>query len=288
MIPRYFSHHSLNIFSFEKEVWEYPEHTHNFYELIFIESGHGLQIMNDVTFSYTKGDVFLLGPNDKHRFEIKEKTVFTFLKFTEQLFAEKNETNATNNWQRKIDRILLNPNTQPGAIIYNENDYKKVFQILEIIKEEYLSKDIFSRRIVLELFGALITIIARNLQFKNNLISPEQLAKADKITALLSYVRQHIFDSSKLSIQNIAETFLMSPNYVGTFIKKHTGMNLQQLITQTKLKTAERLLGSSKLTVSEIAIRLQFTDASHFTKFFKKHKGITPKVYRNKKNLSIV
>ena len=42
-------------------------------------------------------------------------------------------------------------------------------------------------------------------------------------------------------VKAISNEFLMSPNYVGIFIKKHTGMYIQQIVLETRLKTAERL-----------------------------------------------
>ena len=52
----------------------------------------------------------------------------------------------------------------------------------------------------------------------------------------------------------------------------------------TKLKTAELLLITSIMPISEISARLQFTDSSHFTKVFKKYRGQTPKMFRNEIN----
>jgi len=280
MAKRYFSRHALNIFSLEREEWEFPMHTHNFYELIFIENGSGLQLMNDVEFSYKKGDVFLLGPDDEHSFKIEEKTIFTFVKFTEQLFAEKNENNPNSKWQKKIDKLLLHPNTRPGSIVNDENERTKLFQALSLLRSEYELKDTFSRQVALELFGALITMVARNLNTRNKILKPEEMGEIDKVSGVLNYIRRHILERDKLSIGVMADTFNMSPNYIGIFIKKHTGMSVQQIVMETKLKTAERYLLNSSLTISEIAARLQFTDSSHFTKIFKKYRSRTPKAFR--------
>ncbi|MFS4494920.1 AraC family transcriptional regulator [Maribacter sp. 2308TA10-17] len=284
MTKRYFSRHSLNIFSLERTEWGFPIHGHNFYELIVIESGNGIQVMNDVSFPYKKGDIFLLTPNDEHYFEIEEKTRFTFVKFTEQIFTEKNEGNSSNAWQKKIDTILFNPNTLPGPIISSEEEKSKILKLLALLKVEYEMKDVFSRHLVLDLFDAMITVIARCLNERNKTLTYKETADTDRVSSVLTYIRQHILEKEKLSINAIADEFFMSPNYVGIFIKKHTGMSIQQVVMETKLKTAERLLASSKLTISEIANRLQFTDSSHFTKTFKKYRNKTPKVFRKEIN----
>ncbi len=280
MAKRYYSRHALNIFTLALEKWEYPLHKHNFFELIFIEKGSGFQTINEVRFGYQKGAIFLLTPEDEHFFEIEETTTFTYIKFTEQLFLEKNADNPNSKWQEKIERVLGNPNAEPQDIIKEENDRFKLFQLLAILRAEYERTDMFSRQATLELFGAMMLIIARNLHKKGNLPAIRQNKEVEKVSTILAYIRQHISDKEKVKIKTIAEVHLMSPNYVSIFIKKHTGLSIQQLVMDTKLKTAERLLRQSNLTITQIATRLGFTDASHFTKIFKKHKGKKPSELR--------
>lgn len=280
MTKRYYSRHALNIFTLELEKWEYPLHKHNFFELIFITEGSGFQTINDVKFGYQKGAIFLLTPEDEHFFEIAETTTFTYVKFTEQLFLEKNADNPNSKWQERIERVLCNPNAQPQDIVEEESDRSRLFQLLAILKAEYERTDMFSRQATLELFGAMMLIIARNLHEKGDLPPLQHNKDEEKVSTILGYIRQHISEKEKVKIKAIAEAHLMSPNYVSIFIKKHTGLSIQQLVMDTKLKTAERLLRQSNLTISEIATRLGFTDASHFTKTFKKYKGTNPSAVR--------
>ncbi|MFK7979610.1 MAG: helix-turn-helix transcriptional regulator, partial [Saprospiraceae bacterium] len=160
------------------------------------------------------------------------------------------------------------------------NDRSKLFQLLAILRAEYERTDMFRRQATLELFGGMMLIIARNLHKKENLLPIRQSKEEEKVSTILTYIRQHILEKEKMKIKAIAEAHLMSPNYVSIFIKKHTGLSIQQLVMETKLKTSERLLRQSNLTVSEISNRLGFTDASHFTKTFKKHKGKNPSTVR--------
>lgn len=94
---------------------------------------------------------------------------------------------------------------------------------------------------------------------------------------MLAYIRQNILDKEKIKLDAIANEFHMSPNYVSIFLKKHTGLSIQKLVLETKLKIAERLMRQSNLNISEVAVRLGFTDSSHFNKIFKKYRNMTPK-----------
>ncbi len=277
MSKRFFSATSFNVFELDLEFWEYPKHAHNFFELVFIISGKGTHQLNDNNFAYNEGDVFLLTPNDEHLFVVKERTVFGYLKFTEQIFLEKTELVSDLKWRKQIDAIILHANSIPGSIMNHEFDKEAVFQLFKLIKNEFENPAAYSRSILLELFGALLMIISRNIS-SHNLVTT--FSEKDRVHAILTYIRQHVLDSEKMKISEIAMEFFMSPNYVSVFIKKHAGISIQQYVIQTKMKMAERLLKQTGLTITEIAQKMNFTDSSHFTKSFKKYKSMTPKEYR--------
>lgn len=283
MAKRFFSKHALNIFSLELEKWEFPLHNHNFYELIFIQNGSGLHSVNGVSMDYNERDIFLLTPRDEHSFEIKEKTTFIFVKFTEQLFIEKTESSIKGKWQRKIDSVLCNPNSSPGSVVSEVEEKKKVFAMLELLRVEYDKRDFFSRQITLDLFGALLTTIVRSINNENPFISEKKVDAMSCINQILGYIRQHIFEKEELTIDSLAQRFHYSHNYIGIFIKKHTGLSLREIILETKIKTAERLLKSSEFSSKEIAAKLCFNDSSHFSKTFKRLKGVTPNQFRKTK-----
>ncbi|MAG85834.1 MAG: hypothetical protein CMB97_00250 [Flavobacteriaceae bacterium] len=279
-MKRFFSKHSLNIFTLALEKWHFPIHNHNFYELIFVEEGSGTHIVNDISVPYKKGDLFLLTPRDAHRFEIKEHTVFTFIKFTEQLLIEKTEGAAKGKWRKKIDAVLCNPNTSPESVSIDDEQKRTLFLLKDLLQVEYEKKDHFSRHIVLDLFGALITSISRSISEKKTFLPQEPSGNGNTVNQILAYVRQHIYDKEALTLEHLGDKFQYSPYYIGIFIKKHTGLSLRQIILETKVKTAERLLKGSELSIKEIAARLCFNDTSHFTKTFKKIKGLNPSDYR--------
>lgn len=279
MAKRFSSTKSFNVFELDLEYWDYPPHSHNFFELIFIISGNGKHLINTNEFEYKAGDVFLLTPKDEHKFIVNKRTVFGYIKFTEQLFLEKTELVSGFSWRKQIDVIILHSNGIPGSVIHNESDRESAFQLFKLLKKEFNSVTTYSRLVLLELFGALLIIISRNIS-SNCMTSV--FSEEDKVYDILTYIRQNVLENHKMKISHIAKTFFISPNYVSIFIKKHAGISIQQYVIQTKIKMAERLLKQSNLSISEIAGKLNFTDVSHFTKIFKKYIGKTPREYRRK------
>jgi AraC family transcriptional activator of pobA len=83
------------------------------------------------------------------------------------------------------------------------------------------------------------------------------------------------------TVKEYALRLFISPNHLNKVVKKETGKSAGQLIGEMLCMEIKALLIHSELSISEIANRLDFTDASHFSKFFKRYAGITPMSYRN-------
>jgi mannose-6-phosphate isomerase-like protein (cupin superfamily) len=91
MIKRYKQFEPLIISDFEATEWQHPVHKHNHYELIYIKGGSGKHIINTVPVNYQAGDVFLLGPEEEHYFEVEQETRFVYLKFRDlYIYQEEN------------------------------------------------------------------------------------------------------------------------------------------------------------------------------------------------------
>jgi len=81
----------------------------------------------------------------------------------------------------------------------------------------------------------------------------------------------------------LAAVFGYHPFYLSQLMKSKTGLTLRQYVAAYRFRLAKTLLENTDASVSDIAMQLGFSDASYFTKCFKKEVGLTPKEYRNSK-----
>lgn len=72
----------------------------------------------------------------------------------------------------------------------------------------------------------------------------------------------------------------LHPNYLSAVVKKESGLTVSQLIQQRLLLEIQYYLHGTNLSGKEIAYKLQFSDYPAFSKFFKKHSGLSPTAYR--------
>jgi YesN/AraC family two-component response regulator len=278
MMKRYLLHTPFSIYHFEAKTWMHSVHKHSYFEIIFILKGNGIHNINGNTFEYSEGDVFLLGAEDYHDFEINEQTEFCFVRFNDSI--HKNHTEEKDSSLQQVMNTLLYTSSQSrGTIVHDKQEKKKLHRLLTILEEENENNQSKYFDIIrTSLLQSMMIILARNL-FNQTPSSP---VLQDSVEAILMYIKQHIYQPEALSIGHLADVFNYSPDYISIFFKKHTGESLKQYITKYKIKLIEIRLLYSQLTIGEIADEFGYIDESHFCKQFKKFTGSTPTAFRKK------
>lgn len=257
---------------------EYPTASrhNNFFELIYIVSGTGVQYINKNKFVYRAGNLFLLTPQDTHSFEITTPTHFFFLRFNEY-YVKAAAVNEKDTIQR-MEYILQNASHRPGCILKNKVDKPLIAALVNSIIQESNYRQIYHKKIIEQIVNAIITIVARNIALK----LPKNIKEntGEVVLDMLHYIQENIFDPSKLRAEQISKHFGISLSYMGRYFKKQTGETLQQYLTNYKLRLVETRLLHSDMRIGEIAYELNFADESHLNRSFKKLKGVSPTEYR--------
>lgn len=77
-----------------------------------------------------------------------------------------------------------------------------------------------------------------------------------------------------------ADRLHVHPTHLSNTIKAQTDQSPCDLINVLYLDEARRLLAHTDLTVAQISAQLSFGEPTNFSKYFKKHIGLSPKAYR--------
>ena len=98
------------------------------------------------------------------------------------------------------------------------------------------------------------------------------------VSQIITYIDEHI--NENIRRKEIAEHIHLNEDYMAKLFKKEKGMQLKEYILERKMDIAKNLLVNSSLSVSIIALKVGFSNFSHFSQTFKKIEGITPNEYR--------
>lgn len=250
-------------------------HKHNFFELVYIASGTGVQCINNNHYNYKPGNLFLITPDDCHSFEISTTTELVFIRFND-IYVKSQQPHSE--WTKKLEYILHNASHQPGCILCNAPDKILVKAMVESLLGEWRQKQLYHHEITSQIVNTIITIVARNI----GMIMPNKVVDntANNVVNILNYIQENIYDADKLKADIIAGHFGFADGYLSRYFKKHTGDSIQQYIINYKLKLVETRLQHSDMRINEIVTELGFTDESHLNRLFKKYKGLSPTAFR--------
>ncbi|OOQ60062.1 AraC family transcriptional regulator [Mucilaginibacter pedocola] len=273
---RYVLHNPFSIYHFEAAEWTHSVHKHTYFEVIFILKGKGMHHINGSTFGYEAGDVFLLGPEDFHYFDIEELTEFSFVRFNEHI----SKTTAGDKeaaWQPIIKTLLNTSSQSRGSIVTDKAEKQKLHHLLAVLEQECENERSQYFEVVRDtLMRSILVILARSLSGQD---SVKPILK-ESVERMLSYVKEHINNRGAIKIESLAATFNYAPAYISLFFKRHTGESLKQFIIKHKIKLIEAQLQYGQRSLSEIAFEFGYTDESHFSKQFRKYTGTTPSAFR--------
>lgn len=116
------------------------------------------------------------------------------------------------------------------------------------------------------------------IQVVEMLYDKKQSQEREPIVAAKKYVENHLY--RQVTLQEVADWLHFSPTYFSTFFKEKTGSGFAEYVIQTRIKQAMVYLRRGDYTMAQIAERVGYADAKHFSKVFKKVTGIKPTDYR--------
>lgn len=93
-------------------------------------------------------------------------------------------------------------------------------------------------------------------------------------------IKNEINANLKTSIKDIAQKLNYHPYYLNAVFKKNENISLQKYLIRQKLMTSEKLLATTKMTLTEISDFCGFSSHAHFSAAFKKKNNLTPAAYR--------
>ena len=89
---------------------------------------------------------------------------------------------------------------------------------------------------------------------------------------------------NNILLEQVAEALCISPFYLSRILKKYTGKNFTDILSEKRVEEAKKLLMENK-SMKEITFEVGFNSQNYFAKIFRKYENCTPTEYRaNKKS----
>jgi len=260
-MERYHQYQPLVISDFETDCWEHPVHNHNHYELIYVKKGSGNHYIQDIINKYSQGDLFLLGPQDDHYFEIRQRTRFVYIKFTDPYIYAASNTSASH--LQNLEYLIKSRETHASGFTLKSGDLQTIDKIIDVIVS--LKDEIFSNEELLWLqVLSIASIMHRNMpELKNT------RERNKDMQAVFCYIHKYIYSPERLKATVMAAHFNISGEYMGPYFKRNAGITLRDYIKVYRKSIVEQRIGSGRYSLKEIASEFGLTDESHVSKILR-------------------
>jgi AraC-like DNA-binding protein len=169
------------------------------------------------------------------------------------------------------------------SLFLSEKEEEIILSIIENIhRETHANIDKFSKQIIISQLESLLNYAERfySRQFitreKANHHILDQLDKA--LTAYLNSGQPAV--KGLPTVTDVAALLHISPKYLSSLLRMHTGQNTQHHIHEKLIERAKERIATSELSMSEIAYELGFEHLQSFSRLFKAKTQLSPMAFR--------
>lgn len=242
-------------------------HSHDFYEIFFVEKGTFIHYINDEKYYLPVGSIQFIYPDDIHGFSAKKnkETTITNLAFYFSKLDDK--------CKQFFIKLRKDRSNQPLPSVYAlDYQWKSIMSKLTRIKQMPINvQDYFFQSIIYEYISLYNTHL---LNVQNNEVIPRWL----------QYAKEEMKKEENLikGLKRFIEISGKSQEHLTRQMKKHYNQTPAQWISQLKLEKMEVLLLSTNLDVLDIIYEAGFNNVSYCYSLFKKKNSIAPKEFREK------
>ena len=259
-IVKYDTDLKIEAYNFQGIMQKFPNHFHEHYVIGFIEKGQRHLSCKGKEYIIEPGDLLIFNPHDNHT--------------CEQIDGQTLDYRCLNIAVETMQKAALEitgknflPSFTEQVIFHSE--------LVELLKELHLvimrEEKSFQKE---ELFFFLLEqLIAEYTQQET---TAPQLELSTEVNVICNFLEENYAEN--ISLQDLCHLTGLSKYYLLRSFTRQKGISPCSYLETIRIAKAKVLLEQGVLPI-EAAMQTGFTDQSHFSNFFKRFIGLTPKQY---------
>lgn len=259
---------------------KFPEHSHDFVEMVYMCSGQTTHIVNGKEIVLKEGELLILCqsavqeimPAGADDIAVNFIVVPSFFDDVIRILGEEN----TPLREFLIDTIKGN-NSQTAYLHFKVSEVLPIQNLIENLIYNLLHKVANKRNINQKTMALLF------LQLINHTDKLEYYEQDETVVKVLRYIEDNYKNGS---LSNLCETLYCDIYSLSREIKKKTGKTYTELVQDKRLSQACYYLKNSNMTIEDIAYSVGYENISYFYRIFKNTYGLSPKKYRVNEKVS--
>lgn len=257
---------------------EIPLHFHGFIEINYVYTGRCTAMINGKTIEMAQGDMCIMDRNVIHTLlPTQEKDVVLNILMTSEFFSYSflNSFMVDGPVSKFLFDAITENNEHDRYLMFHTEHNHKVKEIVEDMILEYLEPGTFCESILRFNLGLMYIELARCYQ--EFMEDYHERNNRSYMTKIIEYIEKNC---ATCNLNDTALRFNYSPNYLSNLLKQETGMNFQELLTESRMKKIVYLLKTTNIPIHVIAMDYGYQNQSFFRRKFKEKFGMGPREYR--------
>lgn len=254
---------------------KFPEHSHDFVEMVYMCSGQTTHIVNGKEIVLKEGELLILCqsavqeimPAGHDDIAVNFIVVPSFFDDVLKIIDEEN----TPLTEFLVDTIKGN-NSETGYLHFKVSEVLPIQNLIENLTYNLLHKVSNKRNINQKTMALLF------LQLINHTDKLESYEQDETIVKVLRYIEDNYKDGS---LSKLAEILYCDTCYLSREIKRKTGKNYVELLREKRLSQACFYLKNTKMSIEDIIYSVGYQNVSYFYRVFEEKYGLSPRKYRN-------
>jgi AraC-like DNA-binding protein len=245
-------------------------HRHDFFLIFALKKGNGIQGIDFTSYKVSDNSFFILRPGQVHQLDLKADCTGYLMQFNTEFYYPKDQSSVE----------LLRKATSKNFCQLENAKVKKLFDILDFIFQEFTEKQEGYHEVIKANLAIFFIEFVRNRQNINETSNSNTIYIQERMEELLDLLEKNIATNKQVS--QYAEMMHLTSYQLNAITKSALGKTCSELINETVILETKRNLLATSNQVNQIAYHLGYDDVSYFIRFFKKHTGYSPDVFRNK------
>ncbi len=242
------------------------------YIMVFCLSGSGNRRINHHRFRIEPSSIHLILPGQIHSFGDTTQDFNIYVLLFEKAILSRFRLAIP-----ELDQMLTFEFTRNPNISLHSREFTEWMDAFNVINREMVHRRPYHKE------AATASIIQLLIKFRrkstNELVLPQQRKSQTLLFVKFKSLVEANFEK-KRTVQEYASLMNITAKHLSETVKSVTSHTALHYIHERIIHEAEYLLVYTVLSIKEIAFTLRFEDASHFSRFFKKNKQITPLNFR--------